>query len=444
MFYYARSDTHYLLYIYDMMRNELLEQSTEASGQNLVRQVLEKSKETSLRRHESFAYDAEGGQGPFGWYNLLIKQSAGRFSKEEFAVLRAVHKWRDETARREDESALYVMSNSTLFDLVRRTPPDPKALHSLLGTASHIAKREAFNLFQIISKAKAEGVHGPSVTEVIRRHTPSTIGIGEVAKTVFPQLKGDDVGVTDIKDLVSHTSKLWGNVPVSSRWEKPQATIPRATHFELPWARFVKSSKFLEEPVTQPRAPVAQEEAFISLAEPEKPQVVDDEFTLKNGPKRKAPEVESESESESEADETPYRPEPSSGASANGEEIAVPDDSDEEEKQRKAKKATKKAQKQARKAALKEKLRNNRKEAKRAKKEGLPEAAPAPKKRGGADEDEEAFDYSKAKSVLKSARATNGAPQSAKFNPYGMTADGPRPARKMHGEKPGKSATFRK
>ena len=60
------------------------------------------------------------------------------------------------------------------------------------------------------------------------------------------------------------------------------------------------------------------------------------------------------------------------------------------------------------------------------------------------EEDEEPFDYSKAKSVLKSTRTSKGGQQTAKFNPYGMTVEGPKPARKMHGEKPGKSATVRK
>lgn len=210
MFYYARSDTHYLLYIYDMMRNELLDQSAVEPPEDVVRRVVDKSKDTSLRRYETFPYDAEGGTGPFGWFNLLIRHSAGKFSKEQFAVFRALHKWRDGVARREDESVLYIMGNSTLFDITRRMPPDPKALHSLLDTIGHVAKRDAFNLFNIINKAKTQGANGPSVAEVIRRQNPSTIGVGEVAKSVFPQLTRNDAGELEARDLVSRTSKLWG------------------------------------------------------------------------------------------------------------------------------------------------------------------------------------------------------------------------------------------
>ncbi|XXH02026.1 exosome nuclease subunit [Hypoxylon texense] len=443
MFYYARSDTHYLLYVYDMMRNELLEQSTEEPTQNLIRRVLDRSKDTSLRRYETSAYDAEGGMGPFGWFNLLIKHSAGKLSNEQFAVFRALHKWRDETARREDESALYVMGNSTLFDITRRMPPDPKALHSLLDNTSHIAKRDAFNLFNIISKAKAEGANGPSVLEIIRRHNPSTMGIGEVAKSVLPQSARNDTrndaGVLEVGDLVSNISKLWGNIPISSRWEGPsKAKAGRSLQFELPWAQYLKSSKLSEETEAQLQQPAAQEEeSMIPLIEPEAPPVVDEDFTLKAGLRRKASKVESESES-GEVDDAPSKPEPDSSAFADAEEIAVPDEEDAKKAKRKAKKAERKARKQA----LQKQVQETRELAKRAKKEGFPEAAESLQENG--DEDQKPFDYSQAKSVLKAARTTKATSQGGRFNPYGMPAEGPKPARKMHGEKPGKSATFRK
>lgn len=442
MFYYARSDTHYLLYIYDMMRNELLDQSGEGPTQNLVHQVLDRSKTTSLRRYETSKYDAEGGSGPFGWFNLLIKHSSGKLSKEQFAVFRALHKWRDEVARREDESALYIMNNSTLFDVTRQMPPDPKALHSLLAT-SHIAKRDAFNLFNIISKAKAEGANGPSVHEVIRRQNPPTLGVGEVAKSVFPQLARTSEEVLEVEDLVSRTSKLWGKIPISSRWEEPsKAKAARTMQFELPWAQYLKSSKLSEDAETQLQQSAMQEaEPAIPVTEPETPRaMIDDEFTLKAGLKRKEAKAESDSELE-EADDVPHKPESSSKTSAD-EEIALLDTDDEKEKAKKARRKAKKAEKKARKQALKQQVQETIELAKRAKKEGFSEAAESLRENG--DEDEKPFDYSKANSVLKATRTKGSSSKTPRFNPYGMTAEGPKPGKKMHGEKPGKSATFRK
>ncbi|KAL7619409.1 exosome nuclease subunit [Parahypoxylon ruwenzoriense] len=442
MFYYARSDTHYLLYIYDSIRNELLKQDSEDTEQSLMFQVLGRSKETSLRRHEGFNYDAEGGQGPLGWYNLLLRQSAGKFSREQFAVYRAVHKWRDEVARREDESPLFVMSNSTLFDIVRRMPPDPKALHSLLDVTSHIAKREVSNLFNLISKAKTEGENGPSVAEVIRRNAQPTIGIAEVAQAFFPQLR-TTTETPETKDLISQTSKLWGKIAMSSRWEElPYVETPRAAQFELPWAHFVKSSTLLadsnarQQPAEQSFIPLVEAKQHPELRPNGNEAPVDDEFTLKSGLKRKAPEIESDSES-GEVNETPSKPQPSSGTTPSAEEIAVPDIIDSEEERKRGKKS-KRAEKKARKQARKEHQRTQE-SAKNAAGVGTTGGMTT---RG--DEDEEPFDYSKAKSVLNATRATNDTSRATKFNPYGMTVEGPKPARKMHGEKAGKSATFRK
>lgn len=221
-----------------------------------------------------------------------------------------------------------------------------------------------------------------------------------------------------------------GNIPISSRWDGSSSkTTNRSVQFELPWAQFIKSSKVVEEAASQPqRPPTSAEESIIPLEQPAATPapLQDTQFTLRAGSKRKAPAAESGSES-GEVDETPSKPE--SSADPGAEEIDVPssDSSEEERRMRKLKKLEKKARK-----------REAKKLAKRAEKEAAANAAKEE------DEGEEPFDYSKAQSVLNASRTANGVPQTTKFNPYGMTVDGPKPARKMHGEKPGKSATFRK
>src|SRR6266511_3561126 len=92
---YARSDTHYLLHIYDCMRNELVDAS--ASDSNLIDHVLEKSKEFTLLKYERPIYDAESGEGPGGWSNLLYRTPT-YLSKDQIFVFKAVHQWRDKVA----------------------------------------------------------------------------------------------------------------------------------------------------------------------------------------------------------------------------------------------------------------------------------------------------------------------------------------------------------
>jgi exosome complex exonuclease RRP6 len=67
MLYYARSDTHYLLYIHDRMRNELI-----AKSENLLRVTLDRSAETSLKTYRKAVYD-EDGEGPGGYKRLQAK-----------------------------------------------------------------------------------------------------------------------------------------------------------------------------------------------------------------------------------------------------------------------------------------------------------------------------------------------------------------------------------
>ena len=71
MLNYARSDTHYLLYIYDRMRNELITKS-DPTTLNLLRVTLERSAETSLKKYNKIIYD-EDGEGPGGYIKLQEK-----------------------------------------------------------------------------------------------------------------------------------------------------------------------------------------------------------------------------------------------------------------------------------------------------------------------------------------------------------------------------------
>jgi exosome complex exonuclease RRP6 len=135
MLQYARSDTHFLLYIYDNLRNALLDRATSRAqsraqspsasnttpnssypgnaAHKLVKQVLARSEETALRLYEKEVYDEETGSGSNGWDTLARKWNKGALMAGgpdtgtvalQKAVYKAVHKWRDTVAREDDES----------------------------------------------------------------------------------------------------------------------------------------------------------------------------------------------------------------------------------------------------------------------------------------------------------------------------------------------------
>jgi exosome complex exonuclease RRP6 len=122
MLKYARADTHFLLYVYDNLRNALLDRAvsraaspTSRAGSPtapdaFVREVLSRSAETALRVYSPESYDPEGGTGLNGWDTLARRWNKPALGVDgspsvQREVFRAVHVWRDRVARDEDESS---------------------------------------------------------------------------------------------------------------------------------------------------------------------------------------------------------------------------------------------------------------------------------------------------------------------------------------------------
>jgi exosome complex exonuclease RRP6 len=121
MLHYARMDTHYLLYIYDELRNALLDHKADLVPEGSLephspfREMLARSATTALRTHVREPYDAETGAGPGGWDNLARKWNKGALTAAaplspgsvgamQREVFKRAHAWRDTIAREEDES----------------------------------------------------------------------------------------------------------------------------------------------------------------------------------------------------------------------------------------------------------------------------------------------------------------------------------------------------
>ncbi|OIW26498.1 hypothetical protein CONLIGDRAFT_634766 [Coniochaeta ligniaria NRRL 30616] len=438
MFYYARSDTHYLLYIYDMVRNELISKTDPSVPEkDWMGWVLQKSKEISLQRYETPLCDADTGKGSRGWFNVLARSPSG-FSPEQFAVYKAVFKWRDDLARREDESPHFVMGQHAVADVARVLPADPKALWSLLPNVSQVVKARIDELFGLVQEAREKGRGGPSMMDFYR----GTTSVAAVAKKVFGDREKGKSKVADqaaalpgIEELKAERSQLWGDMPISSLWEG-EGRQKEEGQIALPWTTYVQGAAAGEAmDVEEPDL----EADMILLQDPESEVVVPDEdFTLKQGKKRGKKRKTEEMEDEEEED-TEQPPASESKPTTEG-EGDTPGTTEDEEK--KALKAQRKAERKARKAA--EKL---------AKSQGNGAAAAAEDGEGAEDE-EEPFDYSKATTVLHAqgggANGDGGRQRRGKkqkvFDPYAAkTQDNSlKGARKMNYEKSGRTATFKK
>lgn len=417
MFFYARADTHFLLYIYDHMRNELIDRTNpDVPDENRIEIVLQKSKETSLLRYERQVYNKDSGKGPGGWYSLLVKTPA-LFSNEQFAVFRAVHGWRDRIARADDDSTAFVMPQQVLFSIAKLMPMDMVALLSIAHPISHSVKSRAGELLDLIKNAKAEGPNGPSMIEVLRPESAAVVTKNKapatIAKPAEPFEAKTLVAIFDEGELRSGNSTFWGGAFGSSIWDAPSAS-PKNDDLRLAVPLPALSSEIFatgppSQVLVEPR-PVEEEH----IPFPIEPKKEDEAFTIKRGSKRKSDAI---SDAEDSGDD----------------EIEVTE------------KSVKKREKAERKAARKEEKRVR----KAAKKAAKGEAGASNEVSAEAEEfemDEEPFDYSKAEPVLhgkKPDMGKGGDKRKKPFDPYAKSADAPKGMRRAQTERAGKSHTFK-
>ncbi|KAJ1977819.1 exosome nuclease subunit [Dimargaris verticillata] len=172
---YAQSDTHYLLYIYDCMKNELL---AKASGgkvrkphtltdaeraspevkdgvpESLVKIVLKRSEGTALQVYRKDGYDAETGEGENGWSRMLHRYPQ-QYLDQQMAVFKALHKWRDQIAREEDEGLRYVLPNHMLLLIAKQMPTEVAALLGICNPVPPLVRMYAADLVALIARTRA-------------------------------------------------------------------------------------------------------------------------------------------------------------------------------------------------------------------------------------------------------------------------------------------------
>lgn len=141
MLAYARSDTHFLLNIYDQLRNKLID-----AGANRLQEVLYESRQVAKRRFEYTKFrplSTSGGKvscpvmannpkEPFS--SILLQYNVPHHKKP---LIEALYNWRDSLAKRDDESVRYIMSNQLLVSLSSLT--QPVDVQKILGVSNYIS-----------------------------------------------------------------------------------------------------------------------------------------------------------------------------------------------------------------------------------------------------------------------------------------------------------------
>lgn len=155
MLEYARSDTHFLLYIYDRLREELLLKDP-ASRKGPIQMVFQHSADVSLKMYERETYEEDTGKGSNGWLAPGRKWLRSALGEEAGLVWKRLHMWRDAVARKEDESWVYVMSQDALRNLCLRLPTTTNAVKTIVRPNSRVAWRRPLEVLKVINDARVE------------------------------------------------------------------------------------------------------------------------------------------------------------------------------------------------------------------------------------------------------------------------------------------------
>lgn len=183
---YARSDTHFLIYIFFAILNN------PVMTPNILQDIRKRSAITASQVYEHAVYDLEEGYGSGGWRRLADKSGklqiwgiepiaprAGTSSttittgapepwkwtdkqgRIKFEVFKRLHAWRDQTAREEDESTGFILSNKNLMAIAERIPEKMQDLVFCLGSdmKGELGKRSDAILEQVkLGKQAAEEI----------------------------------------------------------------------------------------------------------------------------------------------------------------------------------------------------------------------------------------------------------------------------------------------
>ncbi|KAG8762941.1 exosome nuclease subunit [Ceratobasidium sp. 428] len=186
MLHYARGDTHYLLHIYDQLRNALLEHSrthpplppTPVNGTPppsapalastppasteypwAITRVLARSAATAGKVYMPEVPDPAGLAKRWDLQlGGLDKDERSPIAKkkpiqQKAAVFEAVFWWRDKVARAEDESPIYVLANTALFQIATHAPTTLPALFKAVPRLSGPARQHLDGLVEAVAQA---------------------------------------------------------------------------------------------------------------------------------------------------------------------------------------------------------------------------------------------------------------------------------------------------
>ena len=114
MLKYAREDTHYLLYCYDILKSQLIKKSLMRGEPILYSIALIYKKSCDLTLKEYIKPSVKEPE-----YYQLKSQNVSTLNKKQFSIFKLIYKFRDYIARKLDYSTSYILNNKLLSQLAK-------------------------------------------------------------------------------------------------------------------------------------------------------------------------------------------------------------------------------------------------------------------------------------------------------------------------------------
>ncbi|XP_012681573.1 exosome component 10 isoform X2 [Clupea harengus] len=145
MFQYAREDTHYLLYVYDRLRADLLDIGKGLPS--VLQAVWHRSREISLKKYTKPIFTEES-------YIDMYKKQKRAFNTQQLTAFRLLYGWRDRLARAEDESTGYLLPNHMLLKISEELPKEPQGIIACCNPVPPMVRQQINELHQLMKQAR--------------------------------------------------------------------------------------------------------------------------------------------------------------------------------------------------------------------------------------------------------------------------------------------------
>ncbi|KAL7596060.1 hypothetical protein Lser_V15G28584 [Lactuca serriola] len=186
MLRYARDDTHYLLYVYDLMKKRLLSSSTDPNNPDaLLVEVYQRSYDVCMQLYEKDILTESSYLNIYGLHEADL-------NGQQLSIVAALCEWRDIVARAEDESTGYVLPNKILIEIAKKMPITNEDLRGLLTSNHPHIERNLTSIVSIIQNSMYNAAEFEGVARRLKEeHMEMVTSSGAIGANSFSNIAGN-------------------------------------------------------------------------------------------------------------------------------------------------------------------------------------------------------------------------------------------------------------